>query len=87
MRTRGDAAPAIKRVQNMRGMPDNPVMGRYRGTFDKNVLDDVSAIHGKLWGIGTLEAQKEIVGGKTDRGLKVWNMITKDSEYRKFQNR
>jgi len=58
---------------------------RFLGTIPATVIDEVSKINAKRWGISVADAFREIIGNKTSRAHAVWKLLLKDSEYRKFQ--
>lgn len=58
---------------------------RFKGTIPATLIDEICKVKGKLWGMNTTEAYREIMQGKTGRAKAVWKMLLEDRDYRKLQ--
>lgn len=87
VKTHGNAAPVFDYVAAQRGKRTTDTLGKYRGSIDITMVENLAAIKAKVWGTTVLDAFKEIMSGSTDRGKAEMNILLGDIDYRKFQNR
>lgn len=58
---------------------------RFKANIPITMIDEASALSGKLWGISTREAFQEILSNKTDRSKRLLKTFTEGRDFRKLQ--
>lgn len=82
--TTSDASKAFKKAKQLsQSRPDKDFM--FSASIDANVVNDISYTAAKNWGVSAREAFAELMAAKTDRSKKLWRILTKGRDYRKFQ--
>lgn len=79
-----DVAPVLKRLE--REAKHNSFRDfKLKADLPLTMIDDLSKISAKTWGISVREAFSEIMSQKSDRGRKALKLLTEGRDYRKLQ--
>lgn len=80
-----DVEPVFKAVQAHREAPKSKDF-RHVASIPQTVVDEVCRVNAKIWGINSAQVFAELMDNKTDRAQSIWRMLTKGSDYAKFQS-
>lgn len=80
-----DVEPSMTRARNLKGTGGKDF--RFKASVPGVLIDRVSKLSAKQWGIRSNDAFREIMEAKTQRAKKVWKLLTEGREFSKFQAR
>jgi|GEM_PF-2468194 len=81
-----DVAPILRRIERE---AKNPTFKDFRLKADLplTMIDDLSKISGKEWGVSVKDAFAEIMNQKSTRSKKALKLLTEGRDYRKLQTK
>lgn len=79
-----DVAPVLRSIERQ-AKEQRSRDFKFKAEISLTMLDDISYISSKTWGVRPREAFAEILEQRSDRSRRVMKMFTEDRDYRKLQ--